>query len=148
MFQLLLGHLAGDYLFQTPFMAQNKAKNTLIGWFAAFIHCLIYTCSVCLFMWNFDLIWIVAVFLSHFPIDKFSLGEIYCDKIKNYSLKKFINKNIVINNPNEINIPMPRPDPIPTNMDIVDGGFRVFVYAVTDNTMHLVLMYLAYIIIY
>jgi len=42
MFELLLGHLCGDFLFQTENMALNKSKNTFKGWYYAIIHCLTY----------------------------------------------------------------------------------------------------------
>lgn len=140
MFQMLLGHLVGDYLLQNEWMAINKSKNTLIGWLAALIHCLIYTFAVCLFMANFQLIWIIAVFLSHFPIDKFGLGELYMKYIKGSGLRDYIDN---VNNTYTrtwINDS--------EGQRMLTGGFRAFVYAVTDNTMHLVLMYIAFLIIY
>ena len=60
MFEMLLGHLTGDYLLQNEWMAMNKSKNHIVGWTAAIVHCWIYTFAVCLFMWKFDLIWIVV----------------------------------------------------------------------------------------
>jgi hypothetical protein len=140
MFQMLLGHLVGDYLLQTEVMAMNKSKNTLFGWFMALIHCLIYTFAVCLFMWNAQPIWIIAVFLSHFPIDKFGLGEKYMKYVKGSSLRDYIDNvndtySRTWNNSSE-------------GERMLTGGFRAFVYAITDNTMHLVLMYVAYLIIY
>lgn len=140
MFEMLLGHLCGDYLLQNEFMAMNKSKNTLMGWTAAMVHCILYTLAVCLFMWNFQLIWIVAVFCSHFFIDKFGLAEKYMKYIKGAGLKDYID----------------RVDHQYTRTWIDDsegqrmltGGFRAFVYAVTDNTMHLILMWGAYKILY
>jgi hypothetical protein len=137
---MFLGHLVGDYLLQTEWMAMNKSKNTYKGWLAALIHCLIYTFAVCLLMWNAQPIWILAVFLSHFPIDKFGLGEKYMKYVKGSSLRDYIDS---------VNNTYTR-----TWIDSGDGermltgGFRAFVYAVTDNTMHLVLMYCAYRLIY
>ena len=137
-FQLLLGHLVGDYLLQNQWMALNKSKNTWIGWLSATVHCLLYTLAVCLFMWNFQFIWIIAVFFSHFFIDKFGLGEVYMIYIKRCGLQDYIydvNRNSYYQDNN-------------TGQDMLTGGFRAFVYAVTDNTMHLVLMFLAYKLIY
>ena len=141
---LFLGHLAGDYLLQNQWMALNKAKNTWVGWLSALIHCVLYTFAVCLFMWNFDPIWIVVVFLSHFPIDKFSLTDKYLHYIKGRSLKDYVNKdkwkeNLIIINPpkHEIN-----------RYDILEGSFAAVVYTITDNTMHLILMWGAYQILY
>ncbi|MGO0063653.1 DUF3307 domain-containing protein [Brevibacillus fluminis] len=36
---LLVAHFVGDYLFQTSWMAMNKAKN----WAALLVHCAVYT---------------------------------------------------------------------------------------------------------
>lgn len=67
MFQLLLGHLVGDYLLQNQWMALNKTKYTLIGWTAALVHCILYTLAVCTVMQVFDWYWMIVVFLTHFP---------------------------------------------------------------------------------
>jgi hypothetical protein len=138
MFEMLLGHLTGDYLLQNQFMAMNKSKNTLKGWLAAFVHCLLYTFAVCLFMWNFHLIWIVVVFCSHFFIDKFGFGEIYMKYIKGNGLRDYINEANCNSNYQDNNI----------GQDMITGGFKAVVYTLTDNTMHLILMWLGYQILY
>ena len=139
-YQMFLGHLLGDYLLQNEWMALNKSKNTTEGWLAAMTHCLLYTFAVCLFMWNFDFIWIIAVFLSHFPIDKFGLAEKYMKYVKGSSLRQYIDT---------VNWTAERaPDDFTKGHQMLTGGFRAFVYAVTDNSMHLILMYLAYKLIY
>jgi hypothetical protein len=143
MFELLLGHLCGDYLLQNKFLALNKSKNTLIGWCAAIIHCLLYTFAVCLFMWNFQPIWIVAVFFSHFFIDKFSLAEWYLKVTNGRSLARFlrmVDAPTIKDSKEYLNT---------TNgMKVLTGGFTAIVYTVVDNTMHLVLMWGAYNLIY
>lgn len=132
MFELLLGHLCGDFLFQNQWMAMNKSKNTWIGWIAALVHCIIYTTTVCVFMWNFDWYWWVVVFLSHFFIDKFAFGWWYLKHIKNMDTYKFFkNKN-----------------GYSTKAEAIQAGFMSVIYTVTDNTMHLVLMWGAYQILY
>ena len=136
MFEMLLGHLVGDYLLQNEWMAMTKGKYTLEGWIAALVHCLIYTAAVCLFMWNFHLIWIVAVFLSHFPIDKFVLGEKYMHYLKGKGMKDYVFKDTI------------RWGKSLTRYDVLEGGFTSVVYTVTDNTMHLLLMWIAYELIY
>jgi hypothetical protein len=143
MFELLLGHLVGDYLLQNQWMALNKSSNTLNGWVAAIIHCLLYTLAVCLFMWNFDWYWIITVFFSHFIIDKFKLVEYYLIIIKGRSLRKYINKDYL---PPHYFIMIPNKKY--NNYDILEGGFTAFVYAVADNTMHLILMWDAYKLFY
>ena len=137
---MLLGHLTGDYLLQNQFMAMNKSKNTLKGWLAAFVHCLLYTFAVCLFMWNFHLIWIIAVFCSHFFIDKFGLGEIYMKYIKGNGLREYID---------DVNDTYSRTWINSSEGErMITGGFKAVVYTLTDNTMHLILMWLAYQTIY
>jgi len=136
MFRMLLGHLCGDYLFQNEWMAMNKSKNTLKGWIAAILHCLLYTFAVCLFMWNFQPIWIIAVFFSHFFIDKFGLAEKYMKYIKRSGLKDYIDS--VDHQYTKTWIDTSE------GQRMLTGGFRAFVYAVTDNTMHLILMWGAY----
>ena len=133
MFELLLGHLAGDYLFQNEWMAMNKSKNTWVGWISALVHCIIYTLAVCLFMWDFQPIWMAVVFLTHFPIDKFSLAEHYMHFIKGKGMRDYVNTRTYA----ELN-----------RYDVLDGGFKSVVYTVTDNAMHLILMWGAYQIIY
>lgn len=133
-FQLLLGHLTGDYLLQNEWMALNKAKNTWIGWLTASIHCILYTLAVCLFMWKFKVIWIIAVFLSHFPIDKFSLAEKYMHYLKGKGMKDYVVKHSNMK--------------VPNGYDMLEGGFTAVVYTITDNTMHLILMWIAYKLIF
>jgi hypothetical protein len=140
MFEMLLGHLTGDYLLQNEWMAMNKSKNHIVGWTAAIVHCWIYTFAVCLFMWKFDLIWIVVVFWSHFFIDKFALGEKYMKYIKGSGLKDYI--NMVDHRYTKAWIDSS------DGQRMLTGGFRAFVYAVTDNTMHLILMWGAYKLLY
>lgn len=142
MFELLMGHLAGDYLLQNEFLALNKSKNTKTGWIAAIIHCLLYTFAVCVFMWNFNWYWILIVFMSHFLIDKFNFTEWYLTKIKGRSLRKFINKNGFWHDG------LPKPQGIVNRYDILEGGFNALVYTIADNTLHLILMWGAYKLIY
>lgn len=145
-FQMLLGHLVGDYLLQNDFLALNKSKYNWLGWITATIHCILYTFAVCLVMWNFDLIWMIVVFLSHFLIDKFGIAEWYLTHIKGRGLKKFIKS---------VDEPFFDGEYVKVDylnyskgMQIIRGGFTAVVYTITDNTMHLVLMYVAYQLIY
>ena len=43
MFEMLIGHLVGDYLLQNDWMAENKAKHKGLGWLTCAVHCLLYT---------------------------------------------------------------------------------------------------------
>lgn len=67
---VLLGHLVGDYLFQTNWMAKEKSKN----WAALLLHCTIYTFSVWLLaFWGGFILGPVALsilFISHVVLDR------------------------------------------------------------------------------
>jgi len=136
---LLLGHLVGDYLLQNKWMAMNKNGNS----FKCMIHCLIYTLSVCCFTECYKPLWICIVFASHFIIDRFSLADSWLDWIDGRSLSDFM-KNGQNNIPEEY-IDEAKQDPTAVNYYMLRGGFTALVYTAVDNTMHLVIMYLAYI---
>jgi hypothetical protein len=133
MFKMLLGHLVGDYLLQNNWMALNKSRNDVVGWTACTVHCLLYTASVCSITGVWQLEWVVAVFLSHFIIDKFSLAELYCRAIKGRSIKNFLDDldNYVY-----------------TPYAALRAGFYTLVYTVVDNTMHLLLMYVVWVYLF
>jgi len=123
---IILGHLMGDYLFQTDAMALNKTKNTWLGWYYCFVHCAIYTMYIwlsCMCFADKNLSWFVLflIFNSHFWIDKFSIGNFWMKWVKvGKGLKAIIEDK---------------------NRDEVNLMFNVFVYCVVDNTLHLVLMF-------
>jgi len=129
-FALLLGHLIGDYIFQTEWMAQNKTRNDLKGWVACIVHASVYATCVVGTIINLEPSWtpkvwllLGLVFLSHFPIDKFSLGKYWIT---------YINRK-----------------PVPKSGDPISIGamFYPSVYIAVDNTMHLVLMVAAIMLI-
>ena len=126
MFEMLLGHFVGDYLLQNNWMALKKSDNTGLGWAACIVHCLLYTSAVCVLMWEWNPLWITAVFLSHFVIDKFGIAESYLKIINGRSLRRFITEPV-----NQTYSPTVA----------LQSGFYVFVYVVVDNTMHILLMY-------
>ncbi len=110
---MVLGHLVGDYLFQSKDMALVKSKSGLGGFLACTFHCCLYTLIICVFIWRFD--WLVPlVFLSHWPIDRWSLGGKWLRMIRGRDFLKAV--------------------------DGVDVGFSCFVYAMVDNTLHLLLL--------
>jgi len=123
---LILGHLIGDYLTQNSWMAVNKVRSDVIGYLACFTHCCVYSMAVSayLFLGNQAFDWRaidatalpVIIFITHFPIDKLSLGKIWLERF--------------------LGTPMPKPGGAITIRSI----FTIFVYIVVDNTMHLILM--------
>ena len=75
MLRLILGHLVGDYLFQTRYMARMKSANSILGFLWCIFHCIVYTMTVCIFIGNFSPLAAFIIFNSHFWIDKFSLAK-------------------------------------------------------------------------
>lgn len=71
--QLLL-HMIGDYVTQNGWMANNKTKNTPMGYLACLVHCLLYSLPF-LFIASFNA-WLV-IFLTHYLIDKFRLAKYF-----------------------------------------------------------------------
>jgi len=129
MFEMLLGHLVGDYLLQNNWMAIGKTKHNGIGWLACTVHCFLYSLAVCLLMWQWTMAWFAVVFLSHFVLDKFGLPEKYLKLINGRSLERFMN-----NQENKQYTPYIG----------LRAGFTVFVYVVVDNSMHLLIMWAAW----
>lgn len=66
--QILL-HLIGDYLTQTDWMAQNKAKRVM----PAFLHALIYALPFSLLTDSVMAMWMIGA--THFLIDHFRLAR-------------------------------------------------------------------------
>lgn len=66
---LIVGHMVGDYLFQTRWMAENKA----VQWDALLIHCFLYTFIIAVFAWPAGgLHWLplLIIFLAHVALDR------------------------------------------------------------------------------
>ncbi|ABO51590.1 hypothetical protein Dred_3088 [Desulforamulus reducens MI-1] len=69
---LLMGHLVGDYLLQTRWMAENKGSQTL----ALVLHSLVYTGAVFVFslpVGGIKLSGVAVIFISHLILDKRTL---------------------------------------------------------------------------
>lgn len=132
---LILGHLAGDYLAQNKWMALNKNGSS----FKCFVHCLIYTTLVYIFTmrFNYSYIWFLLIFASHYIIDRYSIADIWLNIINGRSLKDFM-QNGKKDIPNEYDF---------ENYHILRGGFTSNVYLITDNTLHLLLMYYGFFLI-
>ncbi|MBI3632031.1 MAG: DUF3307 domain-containing protein [Candidatus Vogelbacteria bacterium] len=132
--RIVLGHLVGDYLLQNKYMAIHKTDKTEEGANICLLHCAIYTATVCMFLCRFDscfnLVWapsplvVALVFLSHWPIDRTALAYFWLKFIKGRDILYEFKSTVTENEYREIGLP-----------------FACFVYAVADNTMHLVLMW-------
>lgn len=74
----LVGHLVGDYLVQSDWMAHNKKKHAL----PCAIHCTLWTLSVCTFTgWWKSLPAVVFLFVTHFAQDRTSIILFWMTKI-------------------------------------------------------------------
>lgn len=125
--KILLGHLIGDYLLQNNWMAKNKKSRAL----PCLIHCAIYTaCVAQLTSWN--LYWVLAIFVSHYIIDRSSIVEYWLQAHGGRSVKKFL-----------ATAWEGAPDTNVIPYLALQGGVTAFVVIVVDNIFHLILMLLA-----
>jgi len=123
-FHHLLGHLVGDYVLTSSPMQTTKGQSrNWQGWAWCFLHCFIYTVSICVFLWRFDWLFFILIFNSHFWIDKFSLAEKWAQLTGGRTFAKAAAE------PDEAKRPF-------------SIAFTCLVYAVVDNTFHLLLMWL------
>lgn len=129
--ELVLGHLIGDYLLQPLWMAVGKSRSS---WICA-LHCLIYTGAVGLMTCSSgsSLWWLVFIFASHYPIDRWNLAEHWLRLIQGRTMADYLKRDEWIG-----------ASVADKNIHIVVGGFTAYVYAVTDNALHLIIMYGGY----
>lgn len=120
---IVLGHLTADYLLQSKKMAKLKSSPSFIGFGWCLAHCLIYTACIGLFSTDWNPIFLVLVFLSHYPIDRYSLA--------NKWLKVIGGRDILSENQAEED-----------EFQKINVAFACLVYAVADNTLHLILLWL------
>ena len=121
--QIVFGHLFGDYLFQNKAMALRKSEKGWAGYGWCTLHCLIYTACVCLFLWTLNPLVIALIFLSHWPIDRWSLALRWLKLIRGRDfIKAFESRDKYLGE--------------------IDLSFSCLVYAVVDSTLHLVLIWL------
>ena len=118
----LLGHLIGDYLLQTKHMALNKSAKGWGGIKTCSFHVLIYTLAVGLMLGEFNIVIWLAVFIPHWVIDRWSLATVWLKLIKGRTFEAaHISR-----------------DPYKE----FDVAFTSIVYTVTDNTLHLLSLWL------
>lgn len=117
-----LGHLVGDYLFQTKYMALNKSGKGWSGFKTCTLHVLIYTVSICLMLWMLNPWNILAVFIPHWIIDRWSLASVWLKLIGGRTFEAaYLSQD---------------------KYRDFDIAFTSFVYAVVDNTFHLLSLWL------
>ncbi len=78
---LLLGHLIGDFLLQTSWMAGNKTKHLL----PLLVHSLVYTVSIAVFSWltlhRLSYLMLVFIFVIHVILDRRTFVHWWVEKI-------------------------------------------------------------------
>lgn len=121
-------------MLQSRFMYENKVRNDFIGYWACFVHCVMY--SACVVAWmhagrplasiDFHQAFLMfgLVYITHYPIDKWSLGH--------WWLRGLGRKDTPLM--------LTRPNTHASDMSFLHKVFYWLVYVVVDNTMHLVLM--------
>lgn len=117
----IFGHLIGDYLLQPKKMALSKSVSTWRGFLICVLHSLIYTASIFLIIWKFNILAIILIFISHFIIDRWSLGEVWLKFIKGRTFKSAYSSQ--------------------EKYREFDIAFTSIVYTVVDNTFHLLILW-------
>lgn len=121
---IVFGHLVGDYFFQSKVMAIEKSNNGVRGIVWCVIHSLIYTVCVVIFTQIVTPLFIVLVFLSHYPIDRYSLASKWLRVIKGRDfVRAYDDKDKYWE---------------------IDVAFSTMVYTVVDNSMHLIMLWFVY----
>lgn len=117
-----LGHLVGDYLFQTKYMALNKSAPGRSGFRTCSLHVLIYTASVCIMLWRADAWVAAAIFAPHWVIDRWSAASLWLKLIRGRTFEAAYASQ--------------------DKYREFDIAFTSLIYAVTDNTFHLLSLWL------
>jgi hypothetical protein len=145
MFWAILGHFIGDYLLQSKKTALGKSERTWKGVGICAWHSWIYTVAVCSMVTfcAFDmrtvspgLVWAYPmIFLTHYPIDRWSLADKWLELIKGRRLSDWQFR------------PGGEPHGTDLPLNLVHGSymatqqaFAAIVYTVVDNLMHIILM--------
>jgi hypothetical protein len=81
---IILGHLIGDYLFQSDWMAINKKSKGIKGFIACLLHSLIWTVSVYLFGFysTHSILVFGLLLLSHFVLDRWNFVKWFLNTFK------------------------------------------------------------------
>jgi hypothetical protein len=117
-----LGHLVGDYLLQTKRMALGKSAHGWSGLGLCTLHVVLYTMAVCAFWWTVDPLVVALVFAPHWIIDRWSLGGVWLKVIRGRTFEAAYAST--------------------DKYREFDVAFTSLVYAVVDNTMHLICLWL------
>ena len=145
---LILGHLVGDYLFQGEEMAVKKSEPGNFGILWCLWHCFIYSTCVSLFVmlggfWSTNIIGGFAIvfgiaFLSHYWIDRYSLGWVWM-KFIGQSRFKDVDGNV------SDKVTYDGWGDFSKSDDVIIDKRQYFIapiYIAVDNTLHLILMWI------
>jgi len=142
MFWAVLGHFIGDYLLQNKWMLSKSEKGTwgaLVCIIHSFIYSLAVTLVVSLYFYGSLLnslrgpLVLTMVFLTHYPIDRWSLATKWLKWIKGRRLDRFDDmyqesySGYLSRVSNVSNI-------------ATQQAFAAIVYTIADNTTHILLM--------
>jgi len=111
--QILL-HLFGDYVLQNDWMALNKKKDSIIGYLACFIHCMLYALP---FLLITNIFAVALIYSTHYLIDSTGVVTWFLCK-RNHGSK------------HNYGFGLERPPVITVWLNII-----------TDNTFHLIINY-------
>jgi len=138
----ILGHFIGDYLFQPKWVAHYKTNSDWCGFWTCVLHCILYSLIISIMIGLGKVInpWVFGmVFLSHYPIDRYSLAQKWLDitggrKFMNDydEAVEYLNKQL-LENGEEQQAELKTP--------VIVTSFGCIVYTITDNTLHIVLMW-------
>ena len=86
----MLGHRLGDFMFQSKTMALRKSRYSHPGWDGfgwCTLHVTIYSICVCACWLTYDPLIFAAIFIPHWLIDRYSLGELWLILIRGRTYK-------------------------------------------------------------
>jgi hypothetical protein len=127
MIEIIIAHLLGDWVFQSRKMAVEKGKQTLKGYLYCLFHVILYTAVFYFIVPNKSMLFYLSIMIPHFLIDKWSLVS-YWQRFRD---GKFWWESYKEN---------------PTIFtERVEMGFAGLRYAVEDNTIHLICLYLSFV---
>jgi hypothetical protein len=73
--RMFLGHMVGDYILQTQWMAEGKSCPGIRGNAACTVHVALYTLAIALFIGVWSPLFLAAVAIPHWIIDRWSLAK-------------------------------------------------------------------------
>jgi hypothetical protein len=117
MWLALFGHLAGDFLFQSKKMALTKSGPGWVSVFWCTFHVSVYTLCVIMFWQTFEPAVAAAVFIPHWIIDRWSLGQYWLKFIRGRTFAGALESTGPVRD--------------------FDVAFTSIVYTVVDNSIHL-----------